>query len=1441
MKKKLLAIMTAVIMAVTGSAGAMAQNTEFASAAAEDPYTVKTLGGEVPTEQQNYMTDSQYKKLLGIDLSSKTVDAFDPDDTYNPLDGYQPTVLNELFLGYMNRTNNYDGYFTVMENASNDSGFNMNTMWNTNYGGNIKYYGEDSNEDMFTHAINTIALTPGDMSEEGAHTRQQILIESRLVLMEDGFLHEDDTHQMLSTYTYDGNTWNRKGCTDTCISDSHWAWRIDVAEQQSYTAMAVGDYDGDNYNEVAVYVPSSTVSKEMAKVDIYQPKQNGDTYHLEKEYSFYIDEMGSRFDVWTEKYHSYVHLNTTHMAGRDDLVVNVTQPWLTEYDFIENGALAVWSFQNGNKKLEYNNELEYGDCRFKMSASVNADINGDGVDEVVVGGFKNTSFGDSSSDRGNISDTQNLVNVLIYEDGEYELAWNTPQNTDAIDLFHSFEMDAPVAMAAGKFRSGAVKDTVFLEGTYLDFVAGAGSTGNDRIRNGKFTQDTSESMSGMSNKTINLGASGSFVSDKTALEQVVFYTVDGTNEVDVDIVWGHPGTDGKIQTNVVNDNYINDTEANDGTIISMCAANVDEDSALMKYAGKYVGWSNPVVYGVLLSMPYWQEMDYGDVWNDRGETDFGVTKTKEDGTEVTVGVDLDEALTITVEEEMIGNGLSVGVNFDFLAGYAYSKNETTSLAKSITWSSGGGVDAAAILVMPVVTYEYELLIPEHTATEEEKATGKDTDGDGIVEAYRTTMLCTNTFEPVYTQVSVDTYNDVVEEFNAVAKDEDKLPLIDLDEIYAGAKTGDPSTYAENPKDISSVEGDDYLYVDEVYATTGKDKAVETLSIETGSSTTRSDGFTLGLKAGYMGEVIFGFNMLSILSVSGKLGLGVSGQIQSGGTWTTTDSTGITYSGSFANLPEEAKGLGYEYSAGLVKWETSLNGHDEDLTFEDSDEVLTDKTIIVGPVVMMDEQVPPALPLDLHVLGVTEDKAVLEWTNPPSVRAADYYKIYYSKEADGQYYPLDGTVDGNKTRYVVSGLDPDTTYYFKIESYGKALKSVKGPAVSATTKTGSEPIITKHPQDCHAAVGSSAVFEIAAKPQTEGNTISYQWQQLSFEDYGVTWKDVNAPADDTVGKEAVFNAAYASPEGVIRESDVDDMDGNVYRCIVTEHVAGKLDYIETISNSAQLYVGESVLEETALSLSVSDGTLIEDTEIQLQAGDDFTVSAALKDSAGSPISGKTVWFAVLDKNQDDKCIWYTSGNTGNDGTATVSFEDIAAGEYEVVAVMFKDDEYRGTVSNSVSVKAAEVFTISYELDGGVNHNLNPITFSEGTSVIVLRAPSKSDHNFTGWYLDADRTRLVEHNILYLTEPKEHITLYAGWEKDVDEPETGGDSGSNDPSGGDSGNSGGDEPDSNTPDGNGSGSGSGTQTGDDFGLAIPLAVTVAALGICLALLKRRHIEK
>ena len=71
-----------------------------------------------------------------------------------------------------------------------------------------------------------------------------------------------------------------------------------------------------------------------------------------------------------------------------------------------------------------------------------------------------------------------------------------------------------------------------------------------------------------------------------------------------------------------------------------------------------------------------------------------------------------------------------------------------------------------------------------------------------------------------------------------------------------------------------------------------------------------------------------------------------------------------------------------------------------------------------------------------------------------------------------------------------------------------------------------------------------------------------------------------------------------------------------------------------------------------------------------------------------------------------------------------------------------------------------YTITYELDGGVNNNANPAGYTIATSTITLANPAKKGYNFLGWYKEAT----YDTNVTVIeTEDMMNVVLYAKWEK------------------------------------------------------------------------------
>lgn len=63
-------------------------------------------------------------------------------------------------------------------------------------------------------------------------------------------------------------------------------------------------------------------------------------------------------------------------------------------------------------------------------------------------------------------------------------------------------------------------------------------------------------------------------------------------------------------------------------------------------------------------------------------------------------------------------------------------------------------------------------------------------------------------DPANSCIPVSTYNDVVKEFNRTAEDNYKLQTIDVESLYAGRNPDDPSTYASEANQISSLNAED---------------------------------------------------------------------------------------------------------------------------------------------------------------------------------------------------------------------------------------------------------------------------------------------------------------------------------------------------------------------------------------------------------------------------------------------------------------------------------------------------------------------------------------------------------------------------------------------------------------------------------------------------------
>ena len=132
----------------------------------------------------------------------------------------------------------------------------------------------------------------------------------------------------------------------------------------------------------------------------------------------------------------------------------------------------------------------------------------------------------------------------------------------------------------------------------------------------------------------------------------------------------------------------------------------------------------------------------------------------------------------------------------------------------------------------------------------------------------------------------------------------------------------------------------------------------------------------------------------------------------------------------------------------------------------------------------------------------------------------------------------------------------------------------------------------------------------------------------------------------------------------------------------------------------------------------------------------------------------------------------TNNESNPATFTVE-DEVVFGDPTKVGYNFlgwyADSEYTVVLEKVAVGTSADVnayakwelanYNINYELDGGVNSESNPATFTIEDEV-VLSAPTKKGYNFLGWYADSEYTVVLEK---VAKGTSADVNAYAKWEK------------------------------------------------------------------------------
>lgn len=361
-------------------------------------------------------------------MSKRAEKDLNDENSSNPLAGYSVINPDEFLFGQINRNEQHKGSIYI---------FNDNDMEIDEYpSGDIDnlpkvYDNINFDEKHETQTHNTMGIDyNGDGADELAYFS---------LYTDKG---EDNTFVSVTIYDReekkdDSNvkySWKKVGESEKKISKGNEFLDMMCQESKGYVAMAAGDYDHDGYEELACYFPCENKGYGEPFVGIVDINEENGTFDFEKDMKIIklseIRDQFSNLQSGKDSYESWhlpiVSLSTTSIRANeenvdttksyDDLVINVSVPrnYHDDNDNM-NSCTAIYSYNEGTKSYEckFNQDTKFGTERMLSTNSVDADLNGDGYNELVVAGMRETGLnGTNENSTGKIETGNNLVQLI---------------------------------------------------------------------------------------------------------------------------------------------------------------------------------------------------------------------------------------------------------------------------------------------------------------------------------------------------------------------------------------------------------------------------------------------------------------------------------------------------------------------------------------------------------------------------------------------------------------------------------------------------------------------------------------------------------------------------------------------------------------------------------------------------------------------------------------------------------------------------------------------------------------------------------------------------------------------------------------------------------------------------------------------------------------------
>ncbi len=635
-----------------------------------------------------------------------------------------------------------------------------------------------------------------------------------------------------------------------------------VSAAWAYTQfdLAVGDFDGDGIDEIAVARPGLRGNRGYLSVDVYKlQKTDGDSclsaanWNLATHYD--SAELGKG------------RVNMISLAAADinkDGIDDLAMAYGT-YDTDDTAgahcsrAVVAWGADRGAMLTE-TAPVALGSV-YRAGLAV-GDLDCDGRNELVVGGSESADAADRT------------VAVYVWNGAGFDrLASASVDLADEFGYDYTSRPTNAANVAVGAFYGAAEGPCIYLD----SIVFGYGSGGIDVL-------DLVPWYTMALGTPISYSEWGARAADFTGSGQDVigvnFHTGRIVNDQFLSFAaLSGSGDDRKVQKLYSIETSTGKNASVFGTrAVPFCLPNTDDDSIVLRYTGEhYYTYADPEVLAVLASPPYFSDLANGDDDSQMIESKTSYSASRGSGSGQTHSNSLSVGVYTSWEQSFSILGVEIAhaeaeaaINNTF----TWQTQKSGSIEYEIEYATMAGMDAVVLYALPIETYVYEAAMPGGT---------------------RQTMTVNKPYEPSVRTISAADYAGIQRVYSDILPD------------VSGVLThtvGDPGSYAA---DVSALPDGRALTLvcDGSFAAVGQgSQNTITQTIAMTSEEERSFTYDLGVetKAG---------------AGAGGVTVGVTAGYSHGAGMVHVTTAGSAYSGELNGLPTQAERYGYSFGWKLV--------------------------------------------------------------------------------------------------------------------------------------------------------------------------------------------------------------------------------------------------------------------------------------------------------------------------------------------------------------------------------------------------------------------------------------------------------------------------------------------------------------------------------------------